>query len=82
MYDFVEVATGVLCLISIIGVTVFILHVSHTEGNYQQKALNNGLAATVVEMKQTGKYSAKSIANILDIKTEDVYDILETEEEN
>lgn len=31
-------------------------------------------------MKQTGKYSAKSIANILDIKTEDVYDILETEE--
>ena len=79
MYDFVEVVAGVLCLISIIGVTVFILHVSHTEGNYQQKALN-GLAATIVEMKQTGKYSAKSIANILDIKTEDVYDILDAEE--
>ena len=67
-------------MIIIIGVTVFILHVSHTEGNYQQKALNNGVEATVVEMKQTGKYSAKSIANILDIKTEDVYDILDAEE--
>lgn len=80
MYDFVEVVAGVLCLLSIIGVTVFILHVSRTEGNYQQKALNNGLAATVVEMKQTGKYSVKSIANILDIKTEDVYYILDAEE--
>lgn len=82
MYDFVEVVAGVFCLIIIIGVTVFILHVSHTEEEYQQKALNNGVEATVVEMKQTGKYSAKSIANILDIKTENVYNILETEEEN
>lgn len=82
MYDFVEVVAGVFCLIIIIGVTVFILNVSHTEEEYQQKALNNGVEATVVEMKQTGKYSAKSIANILDIKTEDVYNILETEEEN
>lgn len=82
MYDFVEVVAGVFCLIIIIGVMVFILNVSHTEEEYQQKALNNGVEATVVEMKQTGKYSAKSIANILDIKTEDVYNILETEEEN
>lgn len=37
MYDFVEVVAGVLCLISIIGVTVFILHVSHTEGNISRK---------------------------------------------
>ena len=32
-------------------------------------------------MKQTGKYSAKNIADILDINTKDVYDILETEDE-
>lgn len=50
------------------------------EQDYQQKALNNGLATTVVEMKQTGKYSAKNIADILDINTKDVYDIFETEE--
>lgn len=50
------------------------------EQDYQQKALNNGLATAVVEMKQTGKYSAKNIADILDINTKDVYDILETEE--
>ena len=50
------------------------------EQDYQQKALNNGLVTTVVEMKQTGKYSAKNIADILDINTKDVYDILETEE--
>lgn len=52
------------------------------EQDYQQKALNNGLVTTVAEMKQTGKYSAKNIADILDINTKDVYDILETEEEN
>ena len=57
-----------------------ILDENAAEQNYQQEALNNGLAITVVEMKQTGKYSAKNIADILDINTKDVYDILETEE--
>lgn len=50
------------------------------EQDYQQKALNNGLATTVVEMEHEGHYSVKDIANILGIKAKDVYDILETEE--
>lgn len=67
-------------MIIIIGVTVFILHVSHTEGNYQQKALNNGLAAAVVEMSKEKNMIAKEIAVRLGIEEKDVYDILDAEE--
>lgn len=83
MHDFDKVVAGgllVFYVVIIIGGFENMLFSLHAERDYQQKALNNGLDTTVVEMKQTGKYSAKIIANILGIKAEDVYDILETEE--
>lgn len=48
---------------------------------HQRKAAENGLAATVVEMSKEKNMIAKEIAIRLGIKTESVYDILETEEE-
>ena len=48
---------------------------------YQRKAAENGLVATVVGMSKEKNMIAKEIAIRLGIKTESVYDILETEEE-
>ena len=64
MHDLSKVVTGgslAFCAAIILGGIVYICHVSGTAWDYQQKALNNGLAITVVEMKQTGKYSAKTL---------------------
>lgn len=66
---------SIVCAIFLLSITI------ENCKKYQREAANEGLAVTVVEMSKEKNMSAREIAIRLGIKTESVYDILETEEE-
>lgn len=65
---------SIVCAIFLLSTTI------ENSKKYQRKAVENGLATTVVNMYKEEHQSVKDIAFWLGIKAESIYDILDAEE--